>query len=71
MEMLPEIMKYMTALGAAGGPIFAILYVFERVDRKKAESDNRALAREVTGAMVGVDRTLGNVVNILGARRAV
>lgn len=71
MEMLPEIMKYIGALGAAGGPIFAILYVVERVDRKKAEAENRALAKEVVGALVGVDRTMTNIVDILGARRAI
>jgi hypothetical protein len=67
---MQDFINWAQALGAAGTPIFVTLFLWERNDRKKAEAENRTLARDVVTAMVGVDRTLSNVAGLIGIRGA-
>lgn len=51
-------------LGAAGGPIFAILWWLERGERKDAHNELRDIAKDSTTAIAKAESAIGQLITV-------
>lgn len=57
--MLPvELIDLAQKIGAAGAPIFALLWWLERGERKDAQAELKAIAKDSTTALIVVEKTI-------------
>jgi hypothetical protein len=62
--MPAEFLDLVKGLGAAAGPIFAILWWLERSERKEAHDELRDIAKDSTTAITKVDSAIGQLVSV-------
>jgi len=60
----PEILEWVKNLGAAGGPIFAMLWWLERSERVDAHNELRDIAKDSTTAIAKAESAIGQLITI-------
>ncbi len=61
---LLEFLEYVKAGGGILAPVFAIMFWFERDERKDAQAELKQLTRETVTSMVELKSLVGQIVTI-------
>lgn len=61
---IPELLEWAKNLGAAGTPIFALLWWLERGERKDAHDELRTITKDSITAITRTESAVGQLISV-------